>query len=128
MYMFKVQCETRSTASVFVSYSTKAALAGLAPHSRVRQTGCPPMPEGGVLLPPPRDGEVQPSQLSLPAPQNYTGAGTREVTAACGWEGASSCPFGGCFPPMSIQATLLQSLWLVGVHRGSCSTREMPPL
>lgn len=83
------------------------------------------MPKGGVLLPAPCDGEVQ---LSLPAPQNYTGAGTREVTAACGWEGASSCPFGGCFPPMSLRATLLQSLRLVGVHQGSCDTREMPPL
>lgn len=39
--------------------------------------GCPLVPKGGALLPPPHAGEVQPSQLSHPSPK-ITPAPTRE--------------------------------------------------
>lgn len=96
MCTFNLQCWTLNAAAVFVHWSIRVALAGLEPHSHVRQMEFPKVPKGGLLLPSPHPGEVQPSQLSH---QSHTGASMRKVTGACSWEEASSDPFWGCSRP-----------------------------
>lgn len=118
---------TLRTASVFVHWSIRVALSGLEPYSHVRQMGYPLVPSGGLLLPPPHPGEVQPSQLSHQAP---------EVTLVPAWERwqehmvgrGHPVPHFEFVPPMSIQDTSLQLLWLVDIHWSNCKAREMPPL
>lgn len=114
---------TLSTASVFVHWSIRVALAGREP--------CVPVthhcPKEGCCFPLPILGRSSPPSWATRPPKSHWfwhEKGNRSVRLGRGIQ----WPILGSFPPISIQDTSLQSLWLVNIHWNNCNAREVPPL